>query len=229
MNFKIGNQCLAAAILFCCSFAMGAAEVIPPMHVPNSHEASKQHDQMQQELNKVLRASTRWPYDDLQSFGWRLTPSPGLWGDNSTWPYQYDVVKKGSVYGVVVTLGAKSNRMSRYQVPFYEYKRPSTAFLVTDIPNGYVPVNGCQKISDWNEVSKRCKASKGEDCSFNKPDEEMVAFVRMPSRCAQLSTLIHSAYRYSGDPSQGLIKVPVKGMQCVMEAFRAEDCPTLTQ
>ena len=182
-------------------------------------------EQLQTELRSIV--TKQWDYEDLEKSGWKL---PEFGSPEQPWPHDYLVVKKANVYGVIVTQGKKTEQISHYGVPYYDYRGGAySAYLLGGIPAGYLPVVGCEKITDWEDARRRCKASKGEDCSLKTPSIEMVAFVKMPSKCAQQSTLLHSAYRYSdGNPAQ-LQQVPVEGINCVVEDYRAKQCPVLMQ
>lgn len=184
-------------------------------------------DQLQAELQSIVTGNKRWGYKDLEKSGWK---PPEFGGSDQPWPHDYLVVKKANVYGVIVTQGKKTGQISRYGVPYYDYRGgANSAYLIADIPTGYLPVVGCEKIKDWEDARRRCKASKGEDCSLNTPSIEMVAFVKMPSKCAQQSTLLHSAYRYSDVTPTKLQSVPIEGINCVVEDYRAKQCPVLMQ
>ena len=183
--------------------------------------------QLQDELQSIVTSTKRWGYEDLEKSGWQL---PEFGGSKQPWPHHYLVVKKANVYGVIVTQGKKTERISDYGVPYYDYRGgTNSAYLIANIPAGYFPVVGCVKIADWEDAGRRCKASKGNDCSVNKPSIEMVAFVKMPSKCAQRSTLLHSAYRYSDENPMQLQSAPIEGMNCVVEDYRAKQCPVLMQ
>jgi hypothetical protein len=183
-------------------------------------------EQLQAELQSIV-TTKRWGYKDLEKSGWK---PPEFGSSEQPWPRDYLVVKKSNVYGVIVTQGKKTEKISRYGVSYYDYKGgANTAYVLDSIPAGYYPVVGCEKVTDWEDARRRCKASKGEDCSLNTPSVEMVAFVKMPSKCAQLSTLLHSAYRYSDDNPAQLQSAPIDAMSCVVEDYRAKQCPVLRQ
>ena len=185
-------------------------------------------EQLQTELRSIVTGTKRWGYGDLEKSGWKL---PEFGSPEQPWPHDYLVVKKANVYGVIVTQGKKTGQISRFGVPYYDYRGGAySAYLLGGIPAGYLPVVGrCIKIADWEDAGRRCKASKGEDCSVNKPAVEMVAFVKMPNKCAQRSTLLHSAYRYSDVIPGQLQGVPIEGMNCGVEDYRAKQCPVLMQ
>ena len=184
-------------------------------------------EQLQTELRSIVTGTKRWGYGDLEKSGWKL---PEFGSPEQPWPHDYLVVKKANVHDVIVTQGKKTDRISDYGVPYYDYRGgANSAYLLGGIPAGYFPVVGCEKITDWEDARRRCKASKGEDCSLKTPSIEMVAFVKMPSKCAQQSTLLHSAYRYSDDNPAQLQQVPVEGINCVVEDYRAKQCPVLMQ
>lgn len=183
-------------------------------------------EQLQAELQSIVTSDKRWRYRDLEEAGWQVVTS----GSSQPWPHDYLVFKKANVYGVIVTQGKKTERISPYGVPYYNYKGgANTAYVLSGIPTGYYPVIGCNKIADWKDTDRRCKASKGEDCSLNTPRVEMVAFVKMPNKCSQDSTLLHSAYRYSDENPAQLESAPIKNMTCLVEEHRAKQCPVLMQ
>ena len=192
----------------------------------------KKLEQLQSELQTMVNGTTRIPYrgipyKDLEKSGWKL---PEFGGSEQPWPHDYLVVKKANVYGVIVTQGKKTNKFTDYGAPYYDYKGGANrAYLIADIPIEYFPVIGCVKIADWEDAGRRCKASKGNDCSVNKPSIEMVAFVKMPNKCARRSTLLHSAYRYSEEDPAQLQSAPIEGMNCMVEDYRAKQCPVLMQ
>ena len=182
---------------------------------------------LQAELQSIVNGPKRWGYKDLEKSGWK---PPEFGSSEQPWPHSYLVLRKANVYGVVVTQGKKTDKVSNYGVPYYDYRDGTDiAYVIADIPAGYFPVVGCVKITDWEDAGRRCKASKGENCSINKPAIEMLAFAKMPSKCAQRSTLLHSAYRYSEENPTQLQSVPIEGMNCGVEDYRAKQCPVLMQ
>lgn len=184
-------------------------------------------EQLQIELTSIANESKNGIYEILKKAGWKL---PEFGDVEEPWPHHYLVAKKGNVFGVIVTQGTKTNQISRYGVPYYNYREGAkSAFVLTDIPPGHVPVIGCEKVTEWEETRRRCKASAGKDCSMNTASREMVAFVKMPSKCAKQSTLLHSAYRYSEQSPSKLISTPTEGLSCVVEDFRDKQCPVLMQ
>ena len=183
-------------------------------------------EQLQIELTSIANESKNGIYEILKKAGWKLPEFGDL---EEPWPHHYLVAKKGNVFGVIVTQGTKTNQISRYGVPYYNYRGGAkSAFVLADIPPGHVPVIGCVKVSDWEETGRRCVASKGTDCSVNTASPEMIAFVRMPNQCAQESSLLHSAFRYSEQSPLKLQPVPTAGMHCLVESYRAKHCPVLT-
>jgi hypothetical protein len=210
----------------CLLFLVAAFYCFNPAFADEQSKEQK-FEQLQAELRSIVMGTKRWGYKDLEKSGWKL---PEFGGSEQPWPHDYLVVKKANVYGVIVTQGKKTGKISRYGVPYYDYRGGAdSAYLIADIPTGYFPVVGCVKIEDWEEAGRRCKASKGNDCSVNKPSIEMVAFVKMPSKCAQRSTLLHSAYRYSDENPTQLQSAPIEGLNCVVEDYRAKQCPVLMQ
>jgi hypothetical protein len=210
--------CLLFSVAVFCFFNLAIAD-----------EQSKEQKlgQLQAELQSIVTSTKRWGYKDLEKSGWQ---PPEFGGSEQPWPHDYLVVKKANVYGVIVTQGRKTEQISAYGVPYYDYRGgANSAYLIADIPAGYFPVVGCNKIEDWNDAERRCKASKGKDCSLNTPRVEMLAFVKMPSKCAQESMLLHSAYRYSDENRMQLQSVPIEGMTCLVEEHRAKQCPVLMQ
>ncbi len=217
VDTETNTRTFFATALLCLSMAAFAGE---PAKV-------QKPEQLEAELQSMVNGTTRIPYKELKNSGWKL---PEFGGMGQPWPHDYLVVKKANVYGVIVTQGKKTEKISHFGVPYYDYKGgANTAYVPSGIPAEYLPVVGCEKITDWEDARRRCKASKGEDCSLNTPSIEMVAFVKMPSKCAQQSTLLHSAYRYSDDNPAQLQRTPIEGVNCVVEDHRAKQCPVLTQ
>ena len=195
---------------------------------PKTQKIELLQAEFQSMVNGTVRGSYKGiPYDDLKRLGWKR---PEFGSSEQPWPHSYLVFRKANVYGVVVTQGKKTEQLSHHGVPYYNYRGgANSAYVIADIPAGYFPVVGCEKITEWEDARRRCKASKGEDCALNTPSIEMVAFVKMPSKCAQQSTLLHSAYRYSDENPTQLQSLPIEGMNCVVEDYRAKQCPVLMQ
>jgi len=183
---------------------------------------SRELEQARQELESFV-GERKFPYDLAEKLRWDTAARREF---QESWPHKYHVLKKGRLYGLVVREGIPARNTAGDAM--YIDGRVVAAFLLSDIPKGYVPVIGCRKVADWQDLERRCKASKGRDCSLNKARTEMVVFVRMPSRCAQESELFDSAYRYDDSfQNKELKRISTNGMRCIVEDHRPKDCPVL--
>lgn len=203
--------------------ALGVVGLSFQIHPAWGQTNSREIEQARQELESFV-GEKKFPYDLAEKLRWDAIARREF---QESWPHKYHVLKKGNFYGLIVRDGIPA-RDSTEQVTYLE-GRVVAAFLLPDIPRGYVPVIGCSKVADWQDLERRCKASKGRDCSLNKPPEEMVSFVKMPTRCAQQSEIIYSAYRYQSSLGNRLKNVPTAGMFCIVEEHRPKDCPVLIE
>ena len=206
--------------------------------IPTQAKEVQSPAQLQEEISTALASMPALAvpghysyYNRLAEDGW-MPVAPSM--PDPTWENKYIVFQKKHSYAIVVHRGRKTNRIDkRYGLLRFIYKyedQPSVGYVLSNIPKDYHPISdGCPKVNEWEDSEKRCKASHGEDCMVKAFQEEMVVFAKLPTPCAQTSQLIHSAYRYSGNPQQGLIEVSAEGRECVVEDFRAKHCPVLTQ
>lgn len=203
----------------------------------------QKRDQLEAELRSIVTGTKGWDYEDLEKAGWK---PPEIGGLQQPWPHHYLVVKKGNAYGVIVTQGKKTDKLNAIGLPYFNYRGGAkSVYVITGIPAGYLPIVSCNKVATTEEerFRQRCgdiaaNALKAANqivpdatavtCGMSSSDE-MVAFVKMPSKCAQESTLLHSAYRYSDETPLKLKSIPIQGLSCVVEDYRAKQCPALMQ
>lgn len=234
---RIRSLLVTAAVLFgICLFDFSPAFAGDQM-------TEQKRDQLEAELRSMVNGTNRLPYDALKKAGWKF---PEFGSMSQPWPHDYEVLRKDNVYGIIVTQGKKTGKFNAVGQPYYSYRGgANSAYVIAGIPAGYLPVVGCNKVATTEEerFRQRCgntaaNALKAANqivpnatavtCGMSST-EEMVAFVKMPSKCAQESTLLHSAYRYSDESPLQLESIPIQGLSCVVEDYRAKQCPVLMQ